>query len=204
MEKKAYSHWLRSWFMLNVSFQISVKKKDCFKLKLIAPKSSSVLSRTIFGFFRCCRTTATNTQTHERAVLFPFGEREYSVGYLWQACRQAAIAKTRYIAHSCEHRERQNGTQYDLWAYIIHVTYGDVFSAPKRVHTIYFFYFSFFRFWISCCGGWLLLLLKTLFLLHFNINVCVCLLRWKFIIGCNSTCMHLFIVPLRSPIALHS
>lgn len=180
-----------------------LSKKDCFKLKLIAPKSSSVLPRTIFGwpstefFFSCyCRTTSTHS--HEHAPSFSHSENASSLGYLWRAWRQ------QWQRHGVLHIRvnTQRTTEWnairplgiyhscDLWW---------CFQCTKTpAHHI------FIRFWISCCRGWLLLLLKTLSLSHSDAHLYS--LRWKFIIGCNSTYAFVHLtssfVSLRSPIAL--
>lgn len=146
-----------------------LSKKYCFKLKLIAPKSSplGVAAHVIF---------APNTHRHihvrrTRVVLCIYG--------LYSNSKDTA-----YIAHSCEHRERQSGAQCDLWAYIILVTYSDVFSAPKPIHSQHTIFFGFeFRAVATAA-----IAENTVFrmLIHFNI---LYFLWWKFIIGCNSACV---------------
>lgn len=160
-----------------------LSKKDCFKLKLIAPKSSSVLPRTIFGWpsteYLFLVVVAPQPRTHTntlrpfhirrtQAVLGIYGGHEDSNSkdtvyctFVWtQRTTEWNAIRPLGIYHSC-----------DLWW---------CFQCTKtRAHRI------FIRFWISCCRGWLLLLLKTLSLSHSDEHLYS--LRWKFIIGCNST-----------------
>lgn len=142
-----------------------LSKKDCFKLKLIAPKSSSVLPRTIFGWpsteFFFLVIVAPHPRTHT-STLRPFHiRRTQAVLGIYGGHEDSNGKDTVYCTFVWTHRERQNGTQYDLWAYIILVTYGDVFSAPKRAHTIYSFGFEFHVAAAGCCYCWKLCLSLT-------------------------------------------
>lgn len=118
-----------------------LSKKDCFKLKLIAPELDFGIAAHDIRlakhrvFFFLLLSHHIHALTRARSVLFTFGERKQS--WVFMAGMKTAMAKTRCIAHSCEHTENDRMERNTTFGHISFLWLMVMFSVHQNARTPY-------------------------------------------------------------------